>query len=82
MAYFVYILKSVKDNKYYIGSTSDVKARVNFHNSGRQLSTKNRIPFVLVYKEELTTKSEALKREMQIKSYKSGNAFKKLIEGV
>ena len=82
MAYFIYIIKSLKDNKYYIGSTSDVEARIDYHNSGRQHSTKNRIPFILVYKEELTTKSEALIREKQIKSYKGGNAFKKLIGGV
>jgi len=82
MGYFVYILQSIKDSKYYIGSTSNVEARVDYHNSGRQSSTKNRIPFILVYSEECTTKKEALIRENQIKSYKGGNAFKKLIGGV
>jgi len=32
MAHYVYILQSLKDNKYYIGSTSDVEARLSFHN--------------------------------------------------
>jgi len=82
MGYFVYIIKSKKDNRYYIGSTSDVEARVNYHNSGRQRSTKNRTPFVLIYKEGYTTKTEALKREKQIKSYKGGNAFRKITGGV
>ncbi len=79
MSYYVYILKSLKDSKYYIGSTSDIEARLHYHNSRRQRSTKNRTPFILVYKEVLDTKEQALIRERQIKSYKGGEAFKKLI---
>ena len=67
--------------KYYIGSTSDVEARLAYHNAGKQRSTKHRIPFELVYVEECPTKQEALIREKQIKSYKGGNAFKRLIAG-
>ncbi|NOT49890.1 MAG: GIY-YIG nuclease family protein [Chitinophagaceae bacterium] len=81
MAYYVYILRSKKDNKYYIGSTSDVHARLNFHNAGLQRSTKSRVPFELVLIEEWDTKEEALKREKQIKNWKGGEAFRKLIEG-
>ena len=80
MPYYVYILRSKKDNRYYIGSTSNVIARLNFHNSGLQRSTKNRIPFGLVLFEEYNSKEEALKRERQIKSWKGGEAFQKLIE--
>ena len=81
MPYYVYILKSKKDNKYYIGSTSDVVARLNFHNAGLQRSTKNRTPFELVLFEEYESKEEALKREKQIKSLKGGAAFQKLLGG-
>ncbi|MDP4264749.1 MAG: GIY-YIG nuclease family protein [Bacteroidota bacterium] len=42
-AYYVYVLKSLKDNKYYIESTSNVEKRLVFHNSGRHRSIKNRI---------------------------------------
>ncbi len=76
--FYVYILQSKKDNRYYIGYTSDLKARLDFHNSGRQRSTRHRIPFELIYYEEFQTKQEALKREKEIKSYKGGNSFKKL----
>ena len=79
MPYYIYILQSLKDNKYYIGSTSDVAARVQFHNAGLQQSTRNRIPFKLVLFEEYGSKKDALKREKQIKSWKGGEAFKKLI---
>ena len=79
--YFVYVLQSLKDQRFYIGSTSDINARLTFHNKGLQRSTKNRIPFVLVYFETHNSKLEALSREKQIKSYKGGNAFKNLLEG-
>jgi len=79
MAYYVYILKSQKDYKYYIGSTSDVEARLAYHNSGRQRSTKNRRPFILVYTEIFEDKQAALKREKQMKNYKGGEAFRRLI---
>jgi putative endonuclease len=82
MSYFVYILKSSKDGKYYIGSTADVVARLNFHNAGLQRSTKSRIPFVLIYQEELPDKAAALEREKQIKNYKGGEAFKRLLRDV
>jgi putative endonuclease len=79
MPHYVYILKSLKDNRYYIGETADVKARLDYHNSGMQRSTRNRIPFVLVYSEELNDRKEALQREKQIKGWKGGDAFKNLI---
>ncbi len=77
--YFVYILKSLKDGRYYIGSTGNVEDRLKFHNSGLQRSTRHRVPFVVVYVEVKASKAEALKREKQIKSYKGGVAFKKLV---
>ncbi len=82
MSYYVYILQSQTDLKYYIGSTADIAARVDYHNAGKQRSTKSRIPFILIYSEELDSKEEALFREKQIKSYKGGQAFKKLIETI
>jgi len=81
MQYFVYILQSLKDHNYYIGSTSNVEARVKYHNAGLQRSTRSRIPFKLVLFEMFETKNEALLREKQIKSWKGGNEFKKLIRG-
>ena len=82
MPHYVYILQSQKDNKYYIGETADVAARLLFHNSGKQRSTKSRIPFVLIMVEQFETREEALLREKQIKSWKGGNAFRQLIFGM
>ena len=81
MPYFVYILQSCKDKKYYIGVTSNVGARLKFHNDGLQRSTRGRVPFMLILFETYETKEQALRREKQIKSWKGGEAFKKLLAG-
>jgi len=80
VAHYVYILQSLKDKKFYIGETTDVEARLLYHNSGRQRSTESRIPFKIILIEEYNNRREALQREKQIKSWKGGAAFKKLIE--
>ncbi len=77
--FYVYILKSINSNHYYIGHTSDLQKRLVEHNAGLVKSTKRYLPWKIAYTESFNTKSEAYKRELQIKSYKSGNAFKKLV---
>jgi putative endonuclease len=82
MNYFVYVIQSSKDHKFYIGSTANVEARLMYHNSGRQRSTRKRIPFHLVYTETFNAKGDALKREKYIKSLKGGEAFRRLISKI
>lgn len=65
--FYVYILKSKKDNNLYIGSTNDLKRRINEHNAGLVFSTKPRIPFELVYYEAYKSESDARKREKNLK---------------
>ena len=79
MAHYIYILQSLRDKKYYIGETADVPEMLLFHSAGKQRSTKNRIPFIIILTGQLKTRKEALQREKQIKSWKGGNAFKALI---
>lgn len=74
-----YVLESLKTGKYYIGSTADLKKRIVAHNEGRSRFTKSGIPWRLVYHEAFKSRSEAMMREKRIKSYKGGEAFKKLI---
>jgi putative endonuclease len=81
MKYFTYILQSKKDNRYYIGSTSDIDRRLKEHNSGKTKSLRYRRPLILVYFEEYESRGLAENREKQIKSYKGGRAFKHLILG-
>ena len=81
MSHYVYILRSLKDNGYYVGESADVEARLKFHNAGLQRSTKRRAPFKLILTETFPDRGVALKREKEIKSWKGGIKFKKLIDG-
>jgi len=65
--FFTYILKSLKDQELYIGSTNDINRRLLEHNSGVVYSTKNRRPLKLVYYEAYFDESEARHREQNLK---------------
>ena len=80
MPFYEYIIQSKKDESYYIGSSGDLSDRIERHNAGRSRYTRTRLPWDLVYYKEFRTKSEALKRENQIKRRKSKDYIKKLIE--
>lgn len=66
--YYVYILKSKKDNNLYIGYTSSVEERLKYHNSGRVRSTKVRRPFELMFQEAYSSETTARQRESFLKS--------------
>ncbi|PIU36882.1 excinuclease ABC subunit C [Candidatus Roizmanbacteria bacterium CG_4_8_14_3_um_filter_34_9] len=66
--FYTYVLRSARDNKLYIGSTSDLVTRKKFHDQGRVQSTKNRRPLVLIYYEACLTKEKAEKREKYFKT--------------
>lgn len=67
---YVYILMC-KDNTLYTGWTTSLERRVKVHNEGKGAKyTRGRLPVELVYFEEFSTKSEALKRECEIKKMK------------
>ena len=79
MAYYVYIIQSLSDRTYYVGSTQNVEDRIERHNQGRSQYTKTKRPWQLVYTEEYLNKSDAIKRENQIKRRKSKNYIDSLI---
>jgi len=68
MCFYVYILKSEKDNGYYYGYTSELNQRLIRHNEGLVRSTKARRPFNIHYFEAFETKTEEIKRESFLKS--------------
>jgi len=75
--YYVYILKSLKDGRFYTGYTADLKKRLVQHNSGGVRSTKGRRPLELVYWEAFETRGTAMRRERRIKML--GKAEKKAL---
>ncbi len=66
--YFVYVLKSMKDGNMYIGFTKDLEERINRHNKGLVNSTKNRVPFELIYYEASRNIHDAIHREKYLKT--------------
>jgi putative endonuclease len=78
----MYIIQSVKNGGYYIGSCGNIEKRLCDHNSNQTRSTKHKGPFELVCKESFDTKTAAIKREKQVKRYKGGRFFKKLVNNV
>ncbi len=66
--WYVYILESLVDNKWYTGFTDDIKARLDRHNKGQVFSTKSRKPFKIIYYEACLHKKDAEAREKYLKS--------------
>jgi putative endonuclease len=79
MAYFVYILKSLKNGRYYTGSTKDIPRRLSEHNAGKTKGNKYFSPFELIYKEEYPDHISAVRREIYIKKQKSRSFIESLI---
>lgn len=67
--FYVYILKSKKDDSIYIGYTEDLKRRFIEHNSGKELFTKNHYPYRLAYYEAYSSKADAKYRENNLKRF-------------
>ena len=70
--YYVYVLKSKKSGKLYIGQTNDLTQRFNEHNKGKNIATKAYTPFELIYYEAFKSRRDAIRREFQLKHYKQG----------
>jgi len=81
--FYTYVLKNEND-KIYIGQTSNIEDRIIRHNDK---TTNNKTSFThknggewdLVYKEEFETRSEALKREKELKSYQGRKYIREII---
>ena len=66
--WYLYILRC-KDGSLYTGITTDVKKRLEAHRSGKGAKyTRGRGPLELVYREQCGSHSDALKRELAVKS--------------
>lgn len=72
--YYVYLLKSKKDNKLYIGLTNNLKKRLVEHDQGLTESTRHRRPLMLIYCEAYTSQKDAQTRERKFKKFKNSYA--------
>ena len=79
--HFIYIVRC-KDGSLYTGYAKDIEQRVAKHNSGQGAKyTKIRRPVELVYQEMFDTKSEAMKREYEIKTFSRQKKLQLISEG-
>ena len=70
MNFYVYIIRSLKDKRCYVGFTIDLERRLREHNDGNTKSTKPFRPWKMIYSERFDSKSDAYKREWHLKHSK------------
>lgn len=66
--WYVYVLQSNKDKKWYTGSTGDLRKRFTQHQEGLSTWTKGRGPFTIIYYEACISETDARSRELYLKS--------------
>lgn len=66
--YYVYILLSLKDRRFYVGYSKDLEKRIKEHFEGKVTSTKYRLPLKLIHYEFFISKHDAKAREVFLKS--------------
>ena len=78
--FYVYILKSEKNDKLYKGFTTDLRRRIKEHNLGNSEFTKNNRPWKLFYYEAFLDKNDARREEKFLKTGKGKERIKYLFE--
>lgn len=77
---YVYILQSLVNNRYYIGSTNDLDRRLQEHNDGRGKYTNLTKPFRLVFNQSYHSLNDARSIERRLKKMKSRKIIEEIIE--
>lgn len=78
--YFLYVLRSEKDNSLYKGISNDPSRREKEHNQGKNLSTKSKIPWELDYVEVCKDRKEAREKEVYYKTGSGRETLKELLK--
>jgi len=71
MSFYVYILQSEKDQRFYFGQTQNLDKRLEYHNAGRSNYTRKFIPWGLYAYKIVDTRSEAMRYERMLKNLHS-----------
>ncbi|NOX17674.1 MAG: GIY-YIG nuclease family protein [Chlorobi bacterium] len=80
--YYVFHLRFIyshKSDRIYIGQTNNISLRLAEHNQGKSKSTKHYRPWIVIYKEEFNSRSDAMKREKELKSHQGREFIRKEI---
>lgn len=76
---FVYILKSLRNGRYYIGSTNNLERRIVEHESGKSTYTSESAPWELVFRQEFETLVLARSYEFKLKKLKNRKVLEQII---
>lgn len=77
--WYVYVLRSLTDGQFYVGTTRSLRRRVAQHSWGQNASTAKRLPFELVYFEGHLNRTDALRRERYFKTTKGKVTLRQII---
>ncbi len=77
--YYVYILRSIKFDRLYIGYTTNLQSRFCLDNSGRVFSTKPYLLWVLIFYEAYIKSADAKRREKYLKTAKGRTTIKTML---
>ena len=78
---YVYILESLVNGKYYIGSTNNLEKWLIKHNTRQVFSTKSNAPFKIVFNKKYENSVEARQSELKLKRLKRKDYIQKIIKG-
>lgn len=77
----MYILKSEKNGRYYVGSSINPERRLlEKHNKGLVMATKYLIPWIIVFKQEYKEIKVARQVEYKLKTFKSKVILEKIVK--
>lgn len=78
--FYTYVLRSLKDTKFYIGFTDNLKRRFAEHQMGEVVSTRFRRPFEVVMFEGYLDRYDALRREKYLKTSKGKTTLRYMLK--
>jgi putative endonuclease len=76
--FYVYVLKSVKTGRRYVGSCENVEERVRRHNAGHSKATRHGIPWTVLLSESFLTCEEAVRKERYYKTGRGRDELRRL----
>lgn len=78
--FYIYILRSLKNDSLYIGYSTDWKKRVEEHNKGKCKATRPFCPWKLIHIEAFLDRKDAKAREKYLKSGWGRRSIKKMLK--
>jgi len=78
--YYVYIIKSERDGRLYVGRTSDLKQRFKQHIEGKAWTTKRMLPIILIFYEAFINEKDAIRREKYLKTSKGKSTLRMMLK--